>query len=497
MDYFVLTLPEASSLYLGLALQTLLRQSSLRHLPFLLVLGSTFLLFWRGAGRPPPLKEVAGYLITSLILCILFWSDPLPFGRSLTSPLAGTQIASFVASQDVDAEIKTAEETGDVPALMQNRAVETVGFRLLLKPITETPLALARAINTQIHRPFSIIQPMAWLLGLDLTADVTRALADWVEGCYRPSMLTDREFQEAITAEQLLPWGTSPLAQALATREVVPGAMTGKGYFRTNNGPLGVIFLQGSTPTPAVRCDVYLSAVELEVQRWLFETTSPAGTPLIQVFSEDLGLDPTQQGRFLVYREILKAMGNPAPATSLMGAYATLSAANAGIGAVGGLFSMRGPLLGALVGAGASTGMQFERAIQWMLWWVGIAAWLVFWAPFILGMLLLVLVGFFPFAFLWALIPGTQFRPLAIYFLALLWACSSPLWFAIIDLAARSAASLAPQADDAILRTLNWAPAQAYSVIVTVIGILLVPLIMGSLFFVSFRGVGSLWRGSL
>jgi hypothetical protein len=241
---------------------------------------------------------------------------------------------------------------------------------------------------------------------------------------------------------------------------------------------------------------VYLSAVELEVQRWLFATTSPAGTPLSQVFQEDLGLDPTAQGQFLLYREMLRAMGSPAPAPSLMGAYAALSATQATAGAVSGLVNPRGPVLGALLGAGGAAVNQFERAVQWLLWWVGVAAWLVFWAPFILGIVLLVLVGFFPFVFLWALVPGTQFRPLAVYFLALLWACSSPLWFALTDLAARAAASQAPQTQDALLQALNWAPAQAYSVIVTVLGILLTPVLMGSLFFVSFRGVGSVWRSA-
>jgi hypothetical protein len=396
--------------------------------------------------------------------------------------------------------VVTAEDTGDVPTALANIGTESPGFRLLLPWITGMPLAVARAINSQAHQPFSTVVPMQWLLGTTLTADVTRALADWVEGCYKPSLAADQEFKEAITAEQLLPWGDTPVARALATRDTVPGAQTGKGYFRTGeqSRPLGTMFLSNPGSPSTVRCDVYLAAVELEVQRWLYETKSPAGTPLSQVFDEDLHLDTTTQGRFVVYREMLRAMGGPVPAPSLSGAYAGLTAGNAVLGALGGLVRSPGTALsGALRGTGEALLSPFQRGVDGLLWVVSLAAWLIYWAPYLLGYLLLVLVGFFPIAFLWALWPGNQFRPLITYFLALLWACSSPLWFAIIDLTARSAASQAPQTQDVIFQVLNWAPAQVSSVVVTVVGIFLVPLVMGSLFFVSLRGIGSLWRGGV
>src|ERR1051325_4302856 len=111
MDYFVLSLPEASSLYLGLAIQTLLRQSSLRHLVWILVLGGMAVLVWRHAGRPHALRPAIAYLATSLVLCILFWPNITPFTSLTARPLAASQVASFSASQDDGASVITAADT--------------------------------------------------------------------------------------------------------------------------------------------------------------------------------------------------------------------------------------------------------------------------------------------------------------------------------------------------------------------------------------------------
>ena len=101
------------------------------------------------------------------------------------------------------------------------------------------------------------------------------------------------------------------------------------------------MFLSNPGSGNTVRCDVYLAAMQLEVGRWLQTTTSPNGTPLAQVFEEDLGRDVEWQARFLIYREALRALGRPAPAPSLAGTYGMLSAAHAAAGA--GVWGARRP----------------------------------------------------------------------------------------------------------------------------------------------------------
>src|SRR5207244_670472 len=161
MDFLALSLPEAAYLYMGLAIQALVRSSSLRQLPRVLVLGWTLVLLWRAQGRPGGYRTLCGYVGTCLVLLILFWPEAVPFGR-----------------------------------------------------------------------PFASVMPMQWLLGVDLTADITSAIADWVYNCYLPVQTGTMEGQEGRTIEELLPWGDTPMRRGLTTREVVPGAQTGINWLR-------------------------------------------------------------------------------------------------------------------------------------------------------------------------------------------------------------------------------------------------------------------------
>jgi hypothetical protein len=495
MDYYVLTPGEATGLYLGLALQAWVRNSAFSWIPLLLMVIGVMRIIWQEvADGAQPVRlgmHLFGYVATSLLLLALFWPEMSPFGR--LHPVDPGTIASYAASQDNQATIVTAADTREV----SGNTFETPGFRLLLQTMTDTSLSLARLLNQQVHRAFSPTISMSWLLGIELTTDVTRALEDWVEACWKPSMLQDQEFQDAISARDLLPWGNSPVARALATREVVPGAMTGKGYFRSQS-PLGLLFLSNPDSPQTVRCDVYLEAVQLDVERWLFTTTSPAGTPLSQVFQEDLGRDVAWQARFLIYREAMQALGRPSPAPSLGGAYAALSGARIATGAAGGAIrgaqQPRGGWLSGLFGAGQGALNQFDRVLDTLLWAVGMAMWLVYWSPYIFGQAFHVLVGLFPIPFAYAFVPHAQWRPLITYFLGLFYVCCSPLWFAIVDLYARNAAAQAPQADDAILSLFNWAPQQLYSVVVTVIGLALVQPLGAAVIFLTVRGLVGLFR---
>jgi hypothetical protein len=116
------------------------------------------------------------------------------------------------------------------------------------------------------------------------------------------------------------------------------------------------------------------------------------------------------------------------------------------------------------------------------------------WSPWLFGFALLMLVGFFPVAVLYALIPGAPLRPLILYALALLYAASSSLWLALVDLWARSAAAHAPQAQDALISLFNWAPAMTWAALVTVIGLGAVWTLGAAILFLSARGLVSTLR---
>jgi hypothetical protein len=467
-----------------------------------LLLGGILLLYQEFGARESrsPLRawfKFGVYVAGSLLIIALFWPEASPFGRGRAITPDG--VASYAAEQD-GAPIVTAQATGEVDT---TAAVETPGFGLLLRFITDTPLRFARALNPDVSTAFRPMVSMSWLLDLQLPPDVTRWLDDWVEGCWKPALQTDIEFQQAAGAAELMPWGNTPVAQALASRDVIPGAQTGGRYFATPL-PSGLAFLSNPGSPQRVRCDVYLSAVQQMTERLLYTNTSPAGTPLSQVFQEDLGKDVAWQARFLVYQAALNALGRPSPAPSLGGAYAGLSAVNAASGAVGGALgaaqtkgskvTLGGLGLGALFGVGKAVGNQFQAAVDKLTTVVGLAMLFVMWSPWIFGFALMMLVGFFPVAVLYALVPGAPLRPLILYTLALLYAASSSLWFALVDLWARSAAAHAPQAQDAIISLFNWAPDKLWYVIVTIIGLGLVWTLGAAILFMSARGMVSTLR---
>jgi hypothetical protein len=502
MTYWMLSLPEAVCLYLGLAIQTLLRQAVLPLAPLVLTTWGIFIALKQDAGTAQPYQRAVTHFMLSLALTVFFWPDVLSWGRSGIVPLTTADVGSYAASQDPEATIVAVAQTEEVPAELDRALVPPV-FDYLLTKMTDTMLGLARMISSEAHRPFHSLLPMQWLLGFSLTADISADLNDWLEGCYRPSMLQDREFENAVTSAQLLPWGNTPVAQALATREMVPGSQVSRGYFRQTNSQVQSQFLSNPGSATAVRCDIYLRAVEMDVQRQLFTTPSPAGTPLSEIFEEELGLNVEEQGRFLIYQGMLRMMQSPTPAPSLIGSYAGASAvagASGGIiqGAIGARGGLVGALVGLLTGTGSALGHQYQQTVQAMVFWVGVAAWLLYWMPFILGAILLVLVGFFPIVLCWSYAsPGRALQPLIYYFLFLLWVLSSPVWYALIGLLSRAGVSLAPQAQDALLSALNWAPQQAYSVAATIIGLAIVPTVLSIVIFVAFlRSMGSLLRAA-
>jgi hypothetical protein len=120
------------------------------------------------------------------------------------------------------------------------------------------------------------------------------------------------------------------------------------------------------------------------------------------------------------------------------------------------------------------------------------AVFLTWWGPYIIGIINLVLLGLFPIVLIWSLFPRAQLQPLATYFATLFFTTSTPLWWALVDVAARLAKGIPPEFW-AVLG--QWAENFSASLVVTVVGILLVPVVLGMLIVGSWRAIGGLWRG--
>jgi hypothetical protein len=491
-DFLVLSLPESAYLYLGLALQAFLRLSSLRHLPRVLVLGWIYVLFWRAQGHPRGYVPLIGYVATSLLIVIFFWPDMLPFGRNAERLTDPSQVGSYAASQDPGAEVISAADTPDVPMSMQAPVLIPPGYRLLLRIVTETPLALARVINSQAHRTFAQLMPLSWFLEVKLPADQAAAVGDWTQSCYIPTLLELLNGPAGRTVDELLPFGNSPVRQQLALHSVVPSAQT------------GIVWIKGPNPKNLTPCDVYLSALELQAQSWLSELKSPAGTSYLDLFQQELGLDAPAQADLLLYREMLKAAGPAVPAPSLAAQYATLRGTSlvgsvlegAGIGATAG--GLPGAGWGALAGLFRGTIGEMQRSLDGLSWLVRTAMILVWYAPYVLGIINMVLIGLFPFVVLWALWPGQQLMPLALYAMTLLFTYSSPLWFALVDQATKIATQQPPTADGSVSAVWQaFVSSGLWVASITAIALPVIALVLGMIYFALFRNILGFWRGGV
>ena len=191
------------------------------------------------------------------------------------------------------------------------------------------------------------------------------------------------------------------------------------------------------------------------------------------------------------------------PAPSLTGRYLGLRGtsllapllARLGMGATASALGVPGvPLAtagGAITTLAQGGGNELQRILDGMSGFVGLAVFLTWWGLYILGLVNLVVLGLCPIVVLWALFPQAQFRPLATYFAVLLFTTASPLWWALVDSAARLAQGLSPS-----LWTdpLEWASGHVTYYVVIALGILLIPVITSLLIFGSWRAIGGLWR---
>src|SRR5262245_56831175 len=112
MDFMTLSLPEATYVYMGLAIQRLLRSSSLLRLaPIMLTLWSLVLLTRAGRQRGG-YGTLMGYVCAHFVILALFWPEATVFARRLTQTVDVSQVGSYAASQDPNAEVVTAQDTG-------------------------------------------------------------------------------------------------------------------------------------------------------------------------------------------------------------------------------------------------------------------------------------------------------------------------------------------------------------------------------------------------
>ena len=315
----------------------------------------------------------------------------------------------------------------------------------------------------------------------DVPADLTAMMPEFARRCYEPASVWAAS-DGALTFEKVVPWGTVMSAQ-LAKHSI---ATESGGVLSLKQWAQG--FLPGLFSAPQTDCKRFYEAMETRVSNFLRGEATQQGSNMQQQYLDVLDLTAQSQARFYVMRELEKEIGRgaevyaPNRVTNLRRAVDAVSFLT---GAVGNFD---------LTAWGKSTAGEVQKLIDRLSGFLGVASFLVQWAPYIVGFAMFALLAFFPVVLLWSLFPGQHFKPLVNYFLLLVFVCSTPLWWSMVNVGSHLVFQSYAPGGDWFTAVPGWARAQVAGVVITIVGIVTVPVIQAVLLFGTWRAIGGIWR---
>ncbi len=481
VQYQTLTLVESAYLYSGLAMQSVLRLSSLRQLPQVIVgCGIIWLVYRRmTTAHPQPLAGVVAYVISCSVILMLFWPEAAPrFFQPLVTRVFPGAVTSYVAQRNA-MSVDSAGTSGLVPASLVTAGGAPVPrfFDLLLRVVTTVPLTLGETIDSGgLGRPFEKIPALDELMNQDVPDSLTGLMPDFAEYCYKPAAL--RAVQSSgLTVEDLAPWSAG-MGTILSGINI----STESGIIATAKQYLPSIF----GGTAVTNCKTLYDSMQANVSNFLGgEATQQSSTKQLQ-YQTVLQMTANQQAQFFVHRELQRHLTPRVNDPNRVVNYRrAVDLASFTTGAVGGFD---------LTAWGKSTAGQLEKQLDRISRFLGTASFLVHWAPYIVGIGIFATLTFFPIVLLWSLFPGQHFKPIVNYFLLLVFMCSTPLWWAMVNVAANLAHNNFSPGVAWFQAIPGWGAANQAYVIVTVVGIVMVPVVQAILLFGTWRAIGGIWH---
>ena len=481
VQYQTLTLVESAYLYSGLALQSVLRLSSLRQLPQVIIASGVVWLMYRRmtTAHPQPLAGVVAYVISCSVILMLFWPEAAPrFFQPLVTRVFPGAVTSYVAQRNAMG-VDSAGTSGLVPASLATAGGAPVPrfFDLLLRVATTVPLTLGETIDPGgLARPFEKIPALDELMNQDVPDSLTGLMPDFAAYCYKPAAM--RAVQNpGLTVEDLVPWsaGMGTLLSGI-------NFSTESGIIATAREYLPSVF----GGTAVTNCKALYDGMQANVSFVLGgEATQQGSTKQLQ-YQTVLQMTANQQAQFFVHRELQRhlapAVNDPNRVVNYRRAVDTASFVT---GAAGGFD---------LTAWGKSTAGQLGKQLDRISRFLGTASFLVHWAPYIVGIGLFATLSFFPIVLIWSLFPGQHFKPIVNYFLLLVFMCSTPLWWAMVNVAANLAHNHFSPGVAWFQAIPGWGAANQAYVIVSVVGIVMVPIIQAILLFGTWRAIGGIWH---
>ena len=476
--YELLTLAEAAYLYSGLEVQEILRNSSLKVLPQVIMVCCTIWLVYRRvtSPRPQPLAGIVAYFMSCGLILVLFWPEAAPRFLTVRTTIPSGGVTSYIAIQNGMTNVN-ARSSGLVPTqLLSGTADAQVpqALHLILVAITEMPLLLADAIYPGLERPFSrvgVLGDFVEQVETNPPPSLRARMPDFVEQCYMPALEKLQHSKPNPTFEERMPWSADMTA-------ILAGI--------TLPGRRGIPDDVGTAPTPTpTTCQAMYQSMQSKTVQYLRRQQTAQGSNKARVVREHIGIPPRDQARIFVAREMERQMETVQGPQRVVNAKRVLDTSSGILGALGN-FDITAPF--------KSTASQLEKHMDRMSRFLGIGSFLVYWGPYLVGIAMFVVLSFFPVVVLWSLFPGQHFKPLVNYFLLLIFVCSTPLWWAMVDGAAEVAYAQHPPVGW-LAAPAGWGLAYTSYMVVTVLGIILVPVLQATLLFGTWRAIGGIWHG--
>ena len=292
VQYRTLTLVESAYLYSGLALQSVLRLSSLRQLPQIIIAcGVVWLLYRRVTGpHPQPLAGVVAYVVSCSVILVLFWPEAAPrFFSPLTTRVFPGAVTSYVAERNAMV-VDDAGSSRLVPASLQTAGGAPVPrfTHLLLRVVTTVPLTLGEAIDGEgLERPFHRIPALRELMQQEVPPGLTAMMPEFVNHCYNPASVQSAQ-TAGLAFEKVAPWGSVMSAQL--ARLDIP---TDRGLVLTLKTWLPALF-----GAPTANCKTFYDGMEADVSGFLAGEATQQGSSKRQQYLDVLGLQAQSQATF-------------------------------------------------------------------------------------------------------------------------------------------------------------------------------------------------------
>ena len=485
VQYRMLTLAESAYLYSGLAAQAVLRLSSLRQLPQVIVASGVVWLVYKRmiSTRPQPIAGIISYVVSCTMILMLFWPEAAPrFFAPLTIRLTPDQVTSFVAEQNGMTASDSADESGLVPPALVTAGGAAVPrfLDLLLRVATTVPLTLGQVMDPNtatspgLTRPFERIPALTELMTHDVPSRLTNVMPDFVDHCYKPAARALVSPGGVLQYENAYPWSTQ-MSTALAG---IP--------LNINKGLIAKIKDWLGLSTDTSNCQAMYQRMETNVSNYLLGRATRQGSNKQAVFNTALGMTPQAQARFHVQRELEAHL---APAVNDPNRVVNFKRAldvGGFLGGAVGNFDITAP--------GKSVTGQLEKLSERLGRVLGVGSFLVHWAPHLVGIAIFTVLALFPIVLLWSMFPGQHFKPLVNYFLLLVFVCSTPLWWAMVNVVANLARANHTSAAQWFMAVPNFGMGEIVYIVATVLGIILVPIIQATLLFGSWRAIGGIWH---